>query len=189
MAVRLLARPGAALPELLSMIRAHRDLRHCDKVGQLPRLYGRCWVMQQGGAIEIGDRLLVEARMARCSLNVHDGGRLLIGSSVYLNYGVAISAHQLVVIGDGCRIGQDCLILDCDFHDLRPSRRTTSHGESRPIAIGANVWLGARVIVLKGVSIGANTVVAAGSVVTRSLPENVLAAGNPVRVIRPLTDD
>ena len=124
--------------------------------------------------------------MARCSLNVHDGGRLVIGDSVFLNYGVAISAHLLVEIGDGTHIGQDTLILDCDFHSLKVSERTTSHGEPRPINIGSNVWLGARVIVLKGVSIGPSTVVAAGSVVARSLPEGVVAAGNPARVIRAL---
>jgi maltose O-acetyltransferase len=89
-----------------------------------------------------------------------------------------------VVIGVGCQIGDLVTIFDCDFHEVTPSTRNQSPGEIAPVVIGANVWLGSRVIVLKGVKIGDNTVVAAGSVVTKSLPSNVIAAGVPAKVIR-----
>ena len=77
--------------------------------------------------------------------------------------------------------------MDCDFHDLDPVlRRGGSHGNPAPVRIGHGVWLCARVIVLKGVTVGANTVVAAGSVVVNSLPAGVIAGGNPAKVLRSL---
>lgn len=78
------------------------------------------------------------------------------------------------------------LIMDSDFHDLDPATRHSGTGGALPVQIGNNVWLGSRVIVQKGVSIGDNSVIAAGAVVTRPVPANVVAGGNPARVIREL---
>ena len=78
------------------------------------------------------------------------------------------------------------MIYDSDFHDLAPKTRHESSGASKPVFIGDNVWIGSRAIILKGVEIGDNAVVAAMSVVTRSVPSNSLAAGNPARVVREL---
>jgi acetyltransferase-like isoleucine patch superfamily enzyme len=81
------------------------------------------------------------------------------------------------------------IICDTDFHGLRPDERqsTSAHiRTARPVKIGTNVFIGARSIVLKGVNIGNNSVIGAGSVVTNHIPGNVVAAGNPCRIVRPL---
>ncbi len=84
-------------------------------------------------------------------------------------------------------IAPGCVICDTDSHHIdNPDLRWIEKGPSEPIVIGPDVWIGMRTLVLKGVSIGQGTVVGAGSVVTRSLPPNVLAAGVPAKVIRNL---
>jgi len=117
---------------------------------------------------------------------------LQIGNRTGISGG-SICAAREVVIGADCLIGADVVIADTDFHPVDPGRRRDSaaaYRAARPVVIGDNVFLGTRVTVLKGVEIGANTVIGAGSVVTASLPENVIAGGNPCRVIRdlPVTD-
>ena len=77
-------------------------------------------------------------------------------------------------------------INDADWHDLQ--HRIFAPGLTAPVVLESNVWLGEGARVLKGVTIGENTVVGAGSVVSRSLPANVIAAGNPARVIKPLPE-
>ena len=159
------------------LLRARFDLRHCQQVGARPRLYGRCRV-SNGGAITVGDRLLMHGDTVRCELAAHDGGRLAIGHRVFINYGCSISAHELVTIGDRCLIGQYTIIMDCDYHSAEDG---DSHGEPRPIVIDDGVWIGARAIILKGVRIGRGAVVAAGSVVTRDVDPGATVAGVPAR--------
>ncbi len=84
-------------------------------------------------------------------------------------------------IGDGCQIGSYACLMDNDYHSVEDRNKP---GESRPIVLGRNVWLGVRVIVLKGVTIGENAVIGAGSVVTKDIPADCVAAGVPARVIR-----
>jgi acetyltransferase-like isoleucine patch superfamily enzyme len=186
-AVRLLQRamadPRGSLLNAGAFLRARVDLASCSRLGVRPRLYGRCWV-EGGDRIEIGDRLHMIGRTVRCEIATHDGGRLLIGDKVFINYGTSISAHNLVQIGAGSAIGQYAIILDCDFHT--PGLLDDGHGTPAPIVIEENVWLGARVTVLKGVTIGRGSVVAAGSVVNKSLPAGVIAGGVPAKVIRPI---
>jgi len=98
---------------------------------------------------------------------------------------LTIIANQRVSIGKGCLIGDMVSVMDCDFHDVSPLKRHES-GVVAPVEIGDNVWLGARVIILKGVVIGDNTVIAAGSVVSKSLPSNVVAGGVPAKVLKSL---
>ena len=109
-----------------------------------------------------------------------------IGDRNHISNNVAIVASRRISIGNGCQIGDLVAIYDSDFHELNPATRTRSGGPSAPVVIGNNVWLGSRVMVLKGVSIGDNSVVGAMSVVTKSIPANCVAAGNPARVIRQL---
>ncbi len=94
--------------------------------------------------------------------------------------GISIGAHAL--------LGSGVAILDSDFHDLRPDRRRGGRPAMAPVRIGENVFVGDGVRILKGVSVGAHSVIGAGSVLTRSIPEGVVAAGNPARVIRELCD-
>ena len=114
----------------------------------------------------------------------HPAAEIRIGDGNLFSNNVTIVANERIEIGDGCQIGDQVAIYDCDFHEIAPATRNRSCGPTRPVSIGNNVWLGSRVIVLKGVSIGENSVVAAMSVVTVSIPPNSIAAGVPARVVR-----
>ncbi len=155
-------------------------LRKCTRVGKRVRVYGRPRIHNQG-EIVIGDRLLLFSHTVTSEMAAQPGGRIEIGSRVFINYGASISAHQLVRIGDGCQIGSYANFMDNDYHQVEDRSKP---GLSAPIILERNVWLGVRVVVLKGVTIGENSVVGAGSVVTRDIPANCLAAGMPARVIR-----
>ena len=172
--------PFWALTSGVALLRARWDLRSCQQLGARPRLFGRCKVANYG-QIHIGDRLLMYGETVRCELTAHSGGELEIGDGVFINYGCSISAHRRVAIGSGCLIGQYGIIMDCDYHSAEGG---SDHGDVRPISIGDRVWLGARVIVLKGVTIGSDAVIAAGSVVTHDIPAYAVAAGVPAKVIR-----
>lgn len=95
--------------------------------------------------------------------------------------GSVIGAFKNITIGNNVRCGANTTITDSDWH--RDDQRS---GEPKSVIIEDNVWLGLNVIVLKGVTIGKNTVIGAGSVITKNIPPNVIAAGNPCKVIRPL---
>jgi len=115
--------------------------------------------------------------------------QVVIGSKNAFSNNVTICANQEIRIGNGCQIGDLVAIYDSDFHEVNPCTRNLSLGRSIPVVIGNNVWLGSRVIILKGASIGDNSVVGAGSIVTKSLPDNCLAVGFPARVLRRFEHD
>ena len=155
-------------------------LRGCTKVGAGVRLKGRP-LIQNWGVITIGDRTRIHSTTVRSEFASYRRGRLEIGSNVYLNYGASIAAHLLVRIGNGCTIGTYAILMDNDFHGVEQRHRTPP---SQPIVLEENVWLGARVIVLKGVTIGHDSVIGAGSVVTKDIPPRCVAAGVPARILR-----
>lgn len=155
-------------------------LRKCTRVGKLPRVYGRPSITNLG-TMNIGDKFRFLSTTVTSELVTHPGGRLEIGNGVFLNYGASLSAHKLVQIGDGCQLGSYACLMDNDYHSVEDRDQPS---DSRPIILGKNVWLGVRVIVLKGVTIGDNAVIGAGSVVTKDIPANALAAGVPAKVIR-----
>lgn len=95
--------------------------------------------------------------------------------------GTVIAAFKSIVLGEHVICGANTLITDSDWHPEDPRS-----GDPEPVKIGNNVWLGVNVTVLKGVAIGENAVIGAGSIVTAGVPPNVIAAGNPCRVIKPL---
>ena len=99
--------------------------------------------------------------------------------------GTVIGAAERVVIGDNVMCGGNVTITDTDWHGIEADRRT-ERGKSCPVIIEDNVWLGLNVVVLKGVTIGKNSVVAAGSIVSKSIPSNVIAGGQPAKVIKNL---
>lgn len=109
-----------------------------------------------------------------------------IGAGCSTSNNLSIICRQAVEIGERALIGDCVSIFDSDFHPINPLTRWEGNDEPQPVSIGRNVWLGSRVLVLKGVSIGDNTVVAAGSIVTKSLPANVIAGGVPAKVLREL---
>lgn len=111
--------------------------------------------------------------------------QIIIGSHVGMS-AVTIVSHQSITIDDYAMIGAGTLITDSDWHCLSPNvaERHSQNGKSAPVHIGRNAFIGTRCIILKGVSIGENAVIGAGSVVTHDIPANAVAGGNPCHVIQ-----
>jgi acetyltransferase-like isoleucine patch superfamily enzyme len=110
-----------------------------------------------------------------------------IGDGVQLNNDVMIKCEGPgVVIGDRTLIGSQVTIYDSDFHELHPDRRRGGTPSMGQVVLHENVFVGDGATILKGVEIGRDSVVGAGSVVTSSIPPGVIAAGNPARIVRPL---
>jgi maltose O-acetyltransferase len=180
--LRQLQNLAGSLRKLLQALHAQWQLRACDAVPLTVTLDGRV-VVKNLGRIEIGDRVRFDAQIVPTQLSTEVGGKLSIGARTYLNYGVSIGVQQEVAIGAGCLIGQYAIIMDSDYHDLVTR---AAPGPVAPVVLEDNVWLGARVVVLKGVRIGQGSAIGAGSVVTRDIPPGCLAAGAPARVVRKL---
>lgn len=168
--------------EACAVLRAQWHLRGAGRVPPTVRLYGRPMV-NNAGTLLVGDRVRLSATVATTELAIGNGATLTIGEQTFINYGTSISASESVTIGPRCNIGTYCMIMDNNFHRLEPERRNEIP-PSAPVTIGENVWLGGRVIVLPGVTIGDHSVVAAGSVVTRDVPERSIVAGVPARLVR-----
>jgi acetyltransferase-like isoleucine patch superfamily enzyme len=136
------------------------------------------WV-QGGGRLQIGERAWLRTEYGANHLTVFPGARISIGPDALVN-GAMLHAKQEISIGAELRLGFGARILDADLHDLdsETAERVAA------VHIGDRVWIGAGALVLRGVSIGSDVVVAAGSVVTRDLPPLCLAAGAPARPVR-----
>ncbi len=115
------------------------------------------------------------------------GEFISVGDNFFLNYNCRILDGAKVVFGNDVLVGPDCTFAT-PSHPLDPGQRLEGLEIFLPITVGNNVWFGAGVTVLGGVTIGDNTVIAAGSVVTRDIPANCLAAGVPCRVIREVNE-
>lgn len=178
-------KPLQLLDDARAVINARYHLRSAERMGPRVRVWGTPAV-RNSGRLLIGNRVRFYSTVATLEIGINTGGTLEIGDRVMINYGTSIGVYQQVRISDRCNIGSHCMIIDNAFHHLDPQRRDEAP-PSEPIVLEENVWLAARVIVLPGVTIGANSVIGAGSVVTRDIPANVLAAGVPAKVIRPLT--
>lgn len=165
-----------------SILAARYYLRRATSIGVNARIEGKPFILNQGQLV-IGDHLLLRSTIATTELVVGENGKMEIGDQVFINYGCSISANLLVQIGNHCSLGPHCILLDNDFHSVEVHKRNHIPA-SRPIVLEERVWLGARVILLKGVHIGRNSVIGAGSVVTHDVPPDCLAAGNPARIIR-----
>jgi maltose O-acetyltransferase len=111
------------------------------------------------------------------------GSNITIGARCFANFGLVALDVTTISIGDDVQIGPNVQLLT-PTHPVEPQPRREKWEAAEPITIGDNVWLGGGVIVCPGVSIGENTVVGAGAVVTRDLAADVVAVGNPARVVR-----
>lgn len=141
-------------------------------------------------AINSGDNINPLCGNTRCSIFVAAGAKLTIGDWSGISGG-CIWVTDSITIGNHVNIGANCIIIDGDIHstDWRLRHNDRISEESVPfkkqhIIIGDDVWLGANCIVLKGVSIGARAIIGAGSVVTKDIPVDCIAVGNPCKVIR-----
>jgi len=134
----------------------------------------------------IGD--LGEGAYIKPPLMVDYGKYITIGPRTFVNYNLVALDVAPIIIGADCLLGPNIQLLT-PTHPLQPTPRRDKVEGAAPIVLKDNVWLGGGVIVCPGVTIGENTVVGAGSVVTKDLPANVVAVGNPARVIRELTEE
>jgi maltose O-acetyltransferase len=116
-------------------------------------------------------------------LYVDYGENIRIGARTFVNYNLTALDVAAITIGEDCQIGPNVQLLT-PTHPIDPQPRRDKLEAARPITIGDNVWLGGGVIVCPGVRIGDDSVIGAGSVVTRDIPAGVVAVGNPARVIR-----
>lgn len=111
------------------------------------------------------------------------GEHVKIGKNVFINFNCSILSCAEVEIGDNCYIAPNVQLYTA-IHPLTPTERNKAINLAKPIKIGANCWLGGGVIVLPGVEIGEGTTIGAGSVVTKNIPQNCVAVGNPCKVLR-----
>lgn len=154
-----------------------------DNLFSVPVRGGGSGSLQIGAHNHLGFRPAARFGSGEILLQARDpAARIVIGNANRLSNNVSIVANVEIVIGDRCLIGEQVSIYDSDFHEIDPATRGRGFGPAHPVSIGNNVWLGSRVMVLKGVSIGDNTVVGAMSLVTRSLPPNCVAFGIPAKV-------
>lgn len=131
---------------------------------------------------KVGENVWIEP-----DFNCEFGCNLIFGNDVYINFGCVILDCNTVTIGNNTMIGPNVGIYATN-HMLDAEERIHGKYISKPICIGNRVWLGGGVHVLPGVTIGDDTVIGAGSVVTHNIPSGVVAAGNPCRVIRKITE-
>ncbi len=116
-------------------------------------------------------------------LYVDYGKYITIGAGTFINYGLVALDVVSITIGSNVKIGTNVQLLT-PTHPVQPELRLQRLEAARPIVIGDNVWIGSGAIVLAGVTIGENSVIGAGAVVTKDVPPNVVAVGNPARVVR-----
>ena len=151
----------------------------------------------KNSVIRIGNNLLISsgdnhnplARNIQSNITLNHGAILTIGDNVGISCS-SIRCHKNITIGNNVNIGADCIIMDSDAHSINYKDRRDSLGLDKknkidkPIIIEDDVLIGTRCIIMKGVTIGARSIIGAGSVVTKNIPSDCIAAGNPAKVIK-----
>jgi len=111
-------------------------------------------------------------------------GKIIINSGTYINRYTMLDAHKSIEIGQNCMIGPHCYITDANHGTKTGSLVNIQPVDVAPVKIDDDVWIGAGVIILMGVTIGTGAIVGAGSVVTKSIPSDTIAVGNPAQVVK-----
>ncbi|MFE4544308.1 sugar O-acetyltransferase [Arthrobacter sp. NPDC056727] len=153
---------------------------------ELADRYGRTWMADRAEAKQILEDLLGSIGKdteIRPPLFVDYGKYIRIGARTFINFNFTALDVAAITIGDDVQIGPNVQLLT-PTHPVEPGPRRDKLEAAQPITIGDNVWIGGGAIILPGVSVGENSVIGAGSVVTKDVPPNVVAVGNPARVIR-----
>ena len=155
--------------------------------------------VQIGGKCDLGRDLTMNnrffsnpiGRFSRCSIVVGPKGNLLVGRNVGMS-SCSIVCHEKIVIGNNVNLGGNVVIYDTDFHSLNAADRIDvkvdqQNTQRRQVVLYDGVFVGAHVTILKGVTIGENSIIGAGSVVTKDVPPNEVWAGNPAKFVRKLS--
>lgn len=177
-----LANPRAVVSSAFATL--YFKMRKVDS-GGLVLCTGRPPILFTGGPVSVGPDVVFRGVMLRSEFGAVAGGVLSVGARTFINEGASVVSHDHVEIGEDCRIGELVGIFDTDHHEID----SASGIRRAPVHIGDNVWIGRSAIILPGVTIGDNAVVAAGAVVTKDVPDATLVAGNPARIVRTLVVD
>lgn len=156
----------------------------CVSVGRRLRLIGGVPLLLGHLQIKLGDDVVVHGVSTFSGAKVFDRPTLSVGNGTHLGYQLTIGVGCDVTIGDNVLIADRVTILSYDGHPANPAERhlPAPPASSRPITIEDNVWIGTGCIIMKGVKVGRNSIVAAGSVVTQKVPPDSLVIGNPARI-------
>ena len=173
----------------------NRRLFQLKKVhyGHNLQVYNKVYLQIRNGEMSIGENFTLTSgdcinplcrNICACIFITH-GGTINIGNNVGMS-SPCLWIKESLTIGNNVNIGGNCIIMDNDVHQIDHLERRSNKGDvkSSPVIIEDDAWLGANVIVLKGVTIGARSIIGAGSVVTKSIPADCIAAGNPCKVIK-----
>lgn len=179
---------------------------HDVKYGNNLKVYDRFYLtIGNNGKLKIGDNFTLSSgdginplcRNLRAKVFIDQGAKINIGNNTGLS-SPCLWAKESITIGNNVKVGGDCIIMDTDAHNLDFQIRNgskigwdksileTKTAISKPIEIEDDVLIGTRCIILKGVTIGARSIIAAGSIVTKSIPSDCIAGGNPCKVIKKL---
>lgn len=132
---------------------------------------------------EIGDNCYIEP-----PLHTNWGGHHVhFGSNIYANFNLTLVDDTHIYVGDRTMFGPNVTIATAG-HPILPELRAKGYQYNAPVRIGQNCWIGAGVIIVPGITIGDNVVIGAGSIVTKDLPDNVVAVGNPCRILREVNE-
>ena len=168
------------------------------KIGQDAQCWGSISLrISQNAEVKIGKNCTIVSNNNRAGITVFTKFKItaLFGSKIYIGENVSFNGTSLscrtssISIGSGTIIGPNVIIVDSDFHGIYPAinrENNLDYASDRPVKIGDNVWIGMNTVILKGVNIGENSVIAAGSIVKNDIPSNCLAAGNPAKKIKDL---
>ena len=157
---------------------------HLDASGIDLRVINPGHLEISGKGIKLGDHVHVMALADKpVRLAVFENlGEISIGDYGVINPGVRISSANSITIGDSCLLAMNCYLSDADWHDIQ--HRIYAPGNTAPIVLKDNVWIGDSALITKGVTIGENSIVGAYSVVTKDVPANTIVVGNPARVVK-----
>jgi maltose O-acetyltransferase len=160
-------------------------LRGAAHLGRGVRTFGKPRVDVQG-TLRIGRNSLFRNILVPVEIAVTQGATLEIGEDCFINYGVSLGCTKSITIGDRCRIGPYTMIIDTPFHDTYDRSKRPP---GTPVVIEPDVWLGAKVSVMPGVTIGRGSIVGTGSVVTKDVPPFTVVGGVPAKIIEKLDPD
>lgn len=181
------------LQRIKTMLMQRLNCRRLDRCGEGTRLSGLVDRRAAKARISVGRGCLIQGRL----VVERDESRLELGDNVLLGGDSVIDCALFVQVEDDVLISYECIIADSDNHSLYPELRARdlsnwmngrkhdwSHSAMAPVMIKRGAWIGARAIILKGVTVGEGAVVGMGSVVTRDVPPRTIVAGNPACVVR-----
>lgn len=167
----------------------HRLRPHFETMGSNPMVLKPWNVKVHGAHIVIGNNIHIisdpDRRVSFSTWQFNDHqGHITIGDNVLVCPGCRFDSASQITIGDNCMFAASAYVTDADWHGIYD--RTEVVGQTKPVTLENNVWIGDGATVCKGITIGENSVIGAGSVVASDIPANVIAAGNPAKTIREL---